>query len=135
MKPLLIILLLTSVCFARIPGDLNGDGKVNMKDWPLGDRYLVINNWLSHVPIFDPNDNITITANGVSDDSGYVECVTFYHDENILAIDPNEAGGWSALVPAYNLPNGLCYLYVIAKDGSGNLSEPVGTQVIIKANK
>lgn len=127
-----LIAVITAMSSAQLPGDYNNDGKVNMKDWPLGDRCLIINNWLSHVPIYDPNDNITITANGVTDDSGYVEAVTFYHDENTLATDPNGADGWSVLVPAYNLPNGLCYLYAVAKDGSGNLSEPVGTQVIVK---
>ena len=67
---IIIILFLTASLFAYPPGDFNSDGKVNMKDWPLGDHCLVINNWLSHVPVFDPNDNITITANGVADDSG-----------------------------------------------------------------
>ena len=46
-----LLAAITAVSFAQIPGDLNNDNRVDMKDWAMcGNRQVIIQNWMIRIP-------------------------------------------------------------------------------------
>ncbi len=83
-------------------------------------------------PVVVPND-VTLTANGVSDPDGTVAMVEFYRDadgdgaldvdtDELLGTDTTGSDGWTLAVSSANLPTGVNRYFAIAVDDDDFLS-------------
>ena len=84
---------------------------------PLVDMLTVVPD-----PIIRP-DQITLTAEGVTDIDGQIVQVEFYRGQQLLGMDQNGGDGWTWTESTANWPLGEHTIFVRAQDNDGDWSE------------